>query len=75
MLATTLSIRPTGRAAPRWARAVRLAVLAAPARRVYNCGMTIPIEDPEFEPDQIALAFSVGLCLVLAAVLIVVVLV
>jgi len=42
---------------------------------VYNCGMTIPIEDPEFEPDQIALAFSVGLCLVLAAVLIVVVLV
>jgi hypothetical protein len=50
-------------------------VLAAPARRVYTCGMTIPTEGPEFEPDQIAQAVSVGLCLVLAAVLIVVVLV
>jgi hypothetical protein len=62
-------------AVPRWARAARLEVLAAPARRVYTCDMTTPTAGPEFEPDQIAQAFSVGLCLVLAAVLIVVVLV
>jgi hypothetical protein len=31
--------------------------------------MTISTERPEFEPDQIAQAVSVGLCLVLAAVL------
>jgi hypothetical protein len=60
---------------PPGARAARLEVLAAPARRVYTCGMTIPTEGPEFEPDQIAQAVSVGLCLVLAAVLIVLVLV
>jgi len=37
--------------------------------------MTTPTQDPEFEPDQIAQAVSVGLCFVLAAVLLVLVLV
>jgi len=31
--------------------------------------MRISTERPEFEPDQIAQAVSVGLCLVLAAIL------
>jgi hypothetical protein len=50
-------------------------VLAAPPGRVYICDMTTPSPRPEFEPDQIAQAVSVGLCFVLAAVLLVLVLV
>jgi hypothetical protein len=44
-------------------------VLDAPLGRVYTGGMTISTQGPEFEPDQITQAVSVGLCLVLAAVL------
>lgn len=44
-------------------------VLDACPRRVYTGDMTTSTEGPEFEPDQIAQAVSVGLCLVLAAVL------
>ncbi len=50
-------------------------VLDAPPGRVYTGDMTTPTQDPEFEPDQIAQAVSVGLCFVLAAVLLVLVLV
>jgi hypothetical protein len=74
VLATTPAFARRG-GRPRATRAPRLEGLAAPPGRVYICDMTTPTEGPEFEPDQIALAFSVGLCLVLAAVLIVVVLV
>jgi hypothetical protein len=42
---------------------------------VYTGDMRTPTQDPEFEPDQIAQAVSVGLCFVLAAVLLVLVLV
>ncbi len=44
-------------------------MLDAPPGRVYTGNMRISTERPEFEPDQIAQAVSVGLCLVLAAVL------
>lgn len=44
-------------------------MLDAPPGRVYTGNMRISTERPEFEPDQIAQAISVGLCLVLAAVL------
>jgi hypothetical protein len=44
-------------------------LLDAPLGRVYTGCMTILTERPEFEPDQIAQAVSVGLCLVLAAIL------
>jgi hypothetical protein len=50
-------------------------VLDAPPGRVYTGDMTTPTHDPEFAPDQIAQAVSVGLCFVLAAVLLVLVLV
>jgi len=50
-------------------RPLPLEVLAAPPGRVYTGCMTISTERPEFEPDQIVQAVSVGLCLVLAAVL------
>jgi hypothetical protein len=56
-------------------RASRLEVLAPPPGRVYICDMTTPTQRPEFEPDQIAQAVSVGLCFALAAVLLVLVLV
>jgi hypothetical protein len=39
---------------------------------VYNCGMTIPTEDPEFEPDQIAQATAVGFCFALGVLLVLV---
>ena len=64
-----------GRGRPRATRAARLEVLAPPPGRVYICDMTTPTQRPEFEPDQIAQAVSVGLCFVLAAVLLVLVLV
>ena len=67
--------RPKGRGRPRATRAARLEVLARPPGRVYICDMTTPTQRPEFEPDQIAQAVSVGLCFVLAAVLLVLVLV
>ncbi len=44
-------------------------VLDAPPGRVYTGCMTISTERPEFEADDIARAVSVGVCLVLAAVL------
>jgi hypothetical protein len=50
-------------------------VLDAPPGRVYTGDMTTPTQDPEVAPDQIAQAVSVGLCFVLAAVLLVLVLV
>ncbi len=46
-------------------------MLDAPSGRVYTCGMAIPPPRPEFDPDQLVQAVSVGLCLVLAAVLLV----
>jgi hypothetical protein len=53
-------------------RAERLEVLAAPPRWVYICDMTIPTQDLEFEPDQIAQAAAVGFCLALAGLLVLV---
>jgi hypothetical protein len=50
-------------------------VLAPAPGRLYICDMTTPTQRPEFEPDQIAQAVSVGLCFALAAVLVVLVLV
>jgi hypothetical protein len=47
--------------------------LDAPPGRAYTSDMTT--QRPGFEPDQIAQAVSVGLCLVLAAVLVVLALV
>ena len=44
-------------------------MLDAPPGWVYTGDMTTSTEGPEFEPEQIAQAVSVGLCLVLAAVL------
>jgi hypothetical protein len=44
-------------------------VLDASLGRVYTGCMTISTERPEFEADDIAQAVSVGVCLVLAAVL------
>jgi hypothetical protein len=44
-------------------------VLDAPPGRVYTGDMTTPRQRPEFEQDQIAQAVFVGVCLVLAAVL------
>jgi hypothetical protein len=38
---------------------------------VYTGDMTTPTQDPEFEPDQLAQAVCVGLCLALAAILLV----
>jgi hypothetical protein len=46
-------------------------VLAAPPGRVYTGDMTTPTQRPELEPDQVAQAVCVGLCLALAAVLLV----
>jgi len=46
-------------------------VLDAPAGWVYTGDMTTPIQRPELEPDQLAQAVCVGLCLALAAVLLV----
>ena len=47
-------------------------VLDAPPGRVYTGDMTTPTErPPELEPDQLAQAVCVGLCLALAAVLLV----
>ena len=68
-------LRPKGTGRPRATRAARLEVLARPPGRVYICDMTTSTQRPEFEPDQIAQAVSVGLCFVLAAVLLVLVLV
>jgi hypothetical protein len=64
-----------GGAALEATRVARLEVLAPPPGRVYICDMTTPTQRPEFEPDQIAQAVSVGPCFVLAAVLLVLVLV
>jgi hypothetical protein len=47
-------------------------VLAAPPGWVYICDMTIPTQDPEFEPDQIAQAAAVGFCFALAVLLVLV---
>jgi len=44
-------------------------MLDAPPGRVYTGDMTTPIQRPELEADQLVQAVSVGLCLVLAAVL------
>jgi hypothetical protein len=47
-------------------------VLDAPPGRVYTGDMTTPTQrPPELEPDQLAQAVCVGLCLALAAVLLV----
>jgi len=46
-------------------------MLDAPPGRVYTGDMTTPIQRPELEPDQLAQAVCVGLCLALAAVLLV----
>jgi hypothetical protein len=46
-------------------------VLDAPQGRVYTGDMTSPTQGPEFEPDQLAQAVTVGICLALAAVLLV----
>jgi hypothetical protein len=47
-------------------------VLDAPPGRVYTDDMTTPTQrPPELEPDQLAQAVCVGLCLALAAVLLV----
>jgi hypothetical protein len=46
-----------------------LGQLYAPPGRVYTNDMTISTERPEFEADDIAQAVSVGVCLVLAVVL------
>jgi hypothetical protein len=46
-------------------------VLDVPAGRVYTGDMTTPAQRPELEPDQLAQAVCVGLCLALAAVLLV----
>ncbi len=46
-------------------------VLDAPPGRVYTGNMTTPTQRPELEPDQLAQAVCVGLCLALAAVLLV----
>jgi hypothetical protein len=47
-------------------------VLDAPLGRVYTGDMTTPTQrPPELEPDQLAQAVCVGLCLALAAVLLV----
>jgi len=47
-------------------------VLDAPPGRVYTGDMTTPTQRlPELEPDQLAQAVCVGLCLALAAVLLV----
>jgi hypothetical protein len=67
--------RRGGAARPRATHAARLEVLAPPPGRVYICDMTTPTQRPEFEPDQIAQTVSVGLCFVLADVLLVLVLV
>ena len=48
-------------------------VLAAPPGRVYTGDMTTPTQRPELEPDQLAQAVCVGLCLALAGVLLVLV--
>ncbi len=47
-------------------------MLAAPPGWVYICDMTIPTQDPEFEPDQIAQAAAVGFCFALAVLLVLV---
>jgi len=46
-------------------------VLDAPPGRVYTGDMTTPTQRPELESDQVAQAVCVGLCLALAAVLLV----
>lgn len=47
-------------------------VLDAPRGRVYTGDMTTPaLRPPEHEPDQLTQAVCVGLCLALAAVLLV----
>jgi hypothetical protein len=46
-------------------------VLDAPAGRVYTGDMTTLTQMPELEPDQLAQAVCVGLCLALATVLLV----
>jgi hypothetical protein len=46
-------------------------VLDAPPARVYTGNMTASTQRPELEPDQLAQAVCVGLCLALAAVLLV----
>jgi hypothetical protein len=46
-------------------------VLDAPPGRVYTGDMTTLTQMPELEPDQLAQAVCVGLCLALAAVLLV----
>jgi hypothetical protein len=47
-------------------------VLDTPRGRVYTGDMTTPTQrPPELEPDQLAQAVCVGLCLALAAVLLV----
>jgi hypothetical protein len=46
-------------------------VLDAPAGRVYTGDMTTLTQMPELEPDQLAQAVCVGLCLALAAILLV----
>ena len=47
-------------------------VLDAPPGRVYTGDMTTPTQrPPELEPDQLAQAVCVGLCLALAAILLV----
>jgi len=46
-------------------------VLDATPGRVYTGDMTTPTQRPELEPDQLAQAVCVGLCLALAAVLLV----
>ncbi len=47
-------------------------VLDAPPRRVYTSDIMTPTQrPPELEPDQLTQAVCVGLCLALAAVLLV----
>ena len=46
-------------------------MLDARAGRVYTGDMTTSTQRPELEPDQFAQAVCVGLCLALAAVLLI----
>ena len=58
-------------ACPRCFPIVPPEVLDAPPRRVYTANMRTPTQRPELEPDQLAQAVCVGLCLALAAALLV----